>query len=68
MAEQENIDSAEANQDSAVEAGNYEVIKRRLTEQGQALSAKVTALNEQRKEAFGGTELTVIGNERIQSK
>ncbi|MEE2904273.1 MAG: DNA repair ATPase [Myxococcota bacterium] len=68
MSEPENIDSAETNQDSAVEAGNYEVIKRRLTEQGQSLSTKVTSLNEQRKEAFGGTELTVIGNERIRTE
>lgn len=57
-----------ATADPALESGNYEVIKRRLVEQGQALAAKVDTLNQARKDTFGGTEMTVIGNERIRTE
>ena len=45
--------------------GNYEVIRARLVEQSKVLGAEIDALNERRKEVFGGTELAVIANERI---
>ncbi len=51
-----------------LEAGNYEVIRARLVEQGKRLNEKAEALNEKRKETFGGTELTVIATERIRTE
>ncbi|MEM1029616.1 MAG: DNA repair ATPase [Myxococcota bacterium] len=54
--------------DDALEAGNYEVIRARLVEQGKRLQTKAEALNEKRKETFGGTELSVIATERIRTE
>lgn len=53
---------------SQLEGGSYEVIRARLVEQAKALAAKAEALNERRQEAFGGTELTVIANERVRTE
>ena len=52
----------------ALEAGNYEVIRARLLEQGKRLSSRADKLNQKRKETFGGTELQVIGNPRIRTE
>ena len=57
-----------ASQDEALEAGNYEVIRARLMEQGRELSRRAEALNQKRKHTFGGTELQVIGNPRIRTE
>ncbi|MCA9658804.1 MAG: DNA repair ATPase, partial [Myxococcales bacterium] len=54
-------------QEESLESGSYEVIRARLVAQGRALKDKATALNERRKETFGGTELTVVGNERVRT-
>ncbi len=58
----------EGGSDPALDGGNYEVIRRRLVEQAQVLGTKAETLNARRKETFGGTELTVIGNERIRTE
>lgn len=52
----------------ALEGGGYEVIRARLVAQGKALAAKTTALNERRKQAFGGSELQVVANERVRTE
>ena len=54
--------------ESALEGGNYELIRARLLEQSKRLGAKADALNTKRKEAFGGTELNVAANERIRTE
>lgn len=55
--------------DSAVaEGGAYEVIKRRLTEQGQALKQHTDALNRSRMEEFGGAETAVIARTRVRTE
>ncbi len=54
--------------DASLEGGNYEVIKQRLAQSGAALLAKVEALNAKRKEVFGGTELSVVANERVRTE
>ncbi len=54
--------------ENELEGGSYEVIKKRLTESGKALATKADVLNEKRKETFGGTELQVIGNERVRTE
>ncbi len=60
--------AAEEAEGETLEGGSYEVIRARLIEQGKELSKRSTALNEARKEAFGGTELTVVGNERVRTE
>jgi hypothetical protein len=52
----------------ALATGNYEVLKRRLDGLADELTARSNRLNERRKTTFGGTELTVIGNERIRTE
>lgn len=64
---EENVVSGEA-EPSASAGGSYEVLRSRLGEQGRDLAKRTEALNEKRKETFGGTELTVIGNERIRTE
>jgi hypothetical protein len=51
-----------------MDGGNYDVIRRRLQEQAQTLRAHADTLNERRKSIFGGTELSIIGNERIRTE
>lgn len=55
--------------DSAVaEGGAYEVIKRRLSEQGQALKQHTATLNEARLSEFGGAEMAVIARTRVRTE
>ena len=61
--------AAEASAASAgIERGTYEIIRDRLLAQAGTLGSRASALNEKRIELFGGTELTVIGNERIRTE
>ena len=66
MAE-ESENGASADVDAELEGGNYEVIKQRLTQQGQELLRLTETLNTQRKELFGGSELKVVANERVRT-
>ncbi len=71
MASDANVENpAEENsgKHGALEGGSYEVLHRRLLEEGARLAKKVDALNKKRKETFGGTELTVLGNERVRTE
>jgi hypothetical protein len=54
--------------EAALEGGSYEVIRTRLLAQADALGAKANDLNARRKTLFGGTELAVIGNERVRTE
>lgn len=51
-----------------IDEGSYEVIRARLGALADDLKARADALNEQRKAAFGGVELSVIGNERVRTE
>ncbi len=54
------------NQDQAgLEQGTYEIIRNRLNKYGADLKSKLGALNEQRKELFGGVETQLIATEHI---
>src|SRR2546421_4772782 len=55
-------------QSTALEGGNYEVIRARLLEQATELGKRAEALNAKRKETFGGTELSVIATERVRTE
>lgn len=56
----------EAGQD--IEQGTYELLKTRLEEHAKELRGRAERLNDQRLELFGGTEMTVVGNERIRTE
>ncbi len=55
--------------DQAVaEGGAYEVIKKRLAEQGKQLATEVKKLNDARLEEFGGSELKVAARVRVRTE
>ena len=54
--------------ESAIEQGTYEILRGRLEASAKQLTEKANGLNGQRLELFGGTEMTVIGNERIRTE
>ena len=56
-----------AAEEAQLEGGNYEVIRRRLIEQGETLRAKAAALNEQRTAIFGTSTLEVLANARVRT-
>lgn len=60
--------SAGASAAVSLEGGSYDVVRRRLLEQGAELAQKAEALNEKRKSVFGGAELTLIANERVRTE
>jgi hypothetical protein len=54
--------------ETTLEGGSYEVIRARLLAQAEELGTRAAGLNARRKALFGGTELTVIGNERVRTE
>ena len=55
--------------DQAVASGNaYELIKKRLTEQGSRLEQQTATLNSARLEEFGSTQMQVIARTRIRTE
>ncbi|MGP9557892.1 DNA repair ATPase [Psychrobacter sp. AOP7-A1-24] len=66
----ENNNANQANQtDQAVASGNaYELIKKRLTEQGGRLEQQTATLNNARLEEFGSTQMQVIARTRIRTE
>jgi len=59
---------SEADQADALETGSYEVLRDRLAAQAKELAAKADALNEARQEAFGGSQLEIIGQARVRTQ
>ena len=56
-------------QDQTLETGGvYDVIHKRLTEQGGDLNKKVNELNLKREEVFGSTSIEVLGSARIRTE
>lgn len=64
MAE-EQIKSAEETQ---LEGGTYEIIRKRLENHGRALQDRLNQLNQARKEVFGSIETKLISTERISTE
>ena len=55
--------------DNAVaQAGAYDIIRKRLTEQGHTLSTLTQALNDERLSEFGGVQFNAIGRTRIRTE
>ncbi|WP_219462944.1 DNA repair ATPase [Nonomuraea rhizosphaerae] len=51
-----------------LEAGTYEVLRSRLETQAKALARAAEAVNAERLAVFGGTELRLLGTERIRTE
>lgn len=66
---QDNADSDNSQVDQAVAAGGaYEVIRKRLQEQGRQLEQQSAALNKARLEEFGSTDMSVVGRVRVRTE
>ncbi|MFC4333978.1 DNA repair ATPase [Salininema proteolyticum] len=57
----------EAPNEGALDQGTYEVLTRRLAARADELSRRAEALNGDRVEAFGSTELTLLGTARVRT-
>ena len=51
-----------------MEQGTYELLKERLSAYGKELASKARALNERRIALFGGTEMALLGSDRIRTE
>ena len=51
-----------------LDARTYEVLRQRLADQAKELARRAETLNTRRLKAFGGTELRLVGNERIRTE
>ncbi|WP_168210575.1 DNA repair ATPase [Persicimonas caeni] len=51
-----------------VSSSNYDIIRKRLEDQARQLRERTDKLNAARADLFGGTEMTVIGQERIRTE
>ena len=56
--------SAELVDKAVGEGGAYEIIRKRLVEQGRQLTQKTQALNEARIAEFGGSDMGVVARVR----
>ncbi|QDU52371.1 DNA repair ATPase [Gimesia panareensis] len=68
MADSENhtTETAAGNADAiALESSTYEIIQNRLQSRGKELQARLSQLNERRKEVFGSIETKLLGSDRI---
>ena len=51
--------------EARLEGGTYEIIRNRLTAQGNELRARLEKLNQARKEVFGSIDTELLGTERL---
>ena len=51
--------------DASIETSNYEIIRRRLIDQGREIADRADALNAGRQEFFGATTMEVVGSETV---
>ena len=51
-----------------MDAGTYEVLRGRLAQQATELAGRAETLNSERLKVFGGTELRLVGTERIRTE
>ncbi|MEI9747233.1 DNA repair ATPase [Moellerella wisconsensis] len=69
MSDKQQTDHQQELLDSAVaEGGAYEILRKRLTDQGQQLSQRAIELNALRLEEFGHSQMDIIGRIRIRSE
>ncbi|HYO76635.1 MAG TPA: DNA repair ATPase, partial [Thermoanaerobaculia bacterium] len=51
-----------------MEQGTYDLLRERLSAHGKTLAAKAASLNKRRIELFGGTEMALLGSDRIRTE
>ena len=51
-----------------ISRGTYDILRERLDEHARGLRERAETLNKERLEIFGGTEMAVVGNERIRTE
>ena len=56
------------NATESLDAGTYEVLRSRLAQHAEELTRRAESLNKKRLEVFGGTEMTLLGTERIRTE
>ena len=66
---QQNQSTGDSNVENAVAAGGaYEVIRKRLSEQGKTLNQLTRTLNESRLEEFGSSDMSVVSRVRVRTE
>ncbi|MBB3039517.1 DNA repair ATPase [Hoyosella altamirensis] len=60
--------TASSTGEADLDGGTYEVLRSRLAQHAAELARRAESLNAQRVEAFGGSELRLIGTERIRTE
>nr|MDA3959866.1 DNA repair ATPase [Planctomycetota bacterium] len=60
--------ASEVSDGGEIEASTYEVIRKRLVDQGTTLGERVGSLNTRRQELFGGVESALISTERVRTE
>lgn len=69
MSETQDVNREQEILDNAVaEGGAYEILRRRLTEQGQQLHQKAAQLNDSRLTEFGQSQMDIIGRIRVRTE
>ncbi|WP_414931506.1 DNA repair ATPase [Vibrio europaeus] len=58
---------SDSTQKAVSEGGAYEVLKSRLSQQGQKLQSLTHSFNQQRQQVFGGQELKLVGKTNVQT-
>lgn len=53
---------------AGVDAGTYEILRARLSQQAGELARRAEALNQQRLDVFGATEMRLVGTDRIRTE
>jgi DNA repair ATPase/ATPase family protein associated with various cellular activities (AAA) len=65
MAETQNETSPQSGAEVKLEGGTYEIIRNRLTTQGNELRGRLDKLNVARKEVFGSIDTELLGTDRL---
>ncbi|NHO89124.1 AAA family ATPase [Pseudoteredinibacter isoporae] len=64
----EQVQSTDLVDNAVAEGGAYEIIKKRLLEQGKQLDAKIQTLNQSRLEEFGSSDMNVAARVRVRTE
>lgn len=68
MTDPSNQDATESLDQAVAQGGAYEVLRKRLSDQGSRLQATADALNAQRLEEFGDSRMEIVGRLRVRSE
>src|SRR5690606_25397420 len=66
--EEKNINPQESDEQTSLDGGTYDIIRKRLSKHGDELLKKMNDLNATRKELFGSVETKLLGTETINTE